>query len=147
MHDFGMAALHHVLVFGLAIMLAMELALMRAPVIDVRRLVRLDAGYGITAVLVIVVGVTRVLWGAKGWAFYRDNPAFWTKMGLFAAIGLISILPTVAFMRWAKAARANPDFQPTAAQRAGVLRCLRLETGLLILLVVAAAAMARWPLV
>jgi putative membrane protein len=147
MLDFGLAALHHILVFGLVVMLAMELALLRAPVIDIRKLARLDAGYGLTAILVLAAGAARILWGAKGWAVYRDNPAFWTKLGLFAAIGLLSILPTVAFLRWAREARANPAFQPTPARRAGVVRCVRAELGLVLVLVVAAAAMARWPLV
>lgn len=147
MHDFGLAALHHALVFGLAVMLAMELAILRGERIDVRRLSRLDGGYGLTAVLVVLIGAARVVWGARGWEFYRDNPAFWTKMGLFAAIGLISILPTVAFLKWARAAKADPAFQPDAAQRAGAVRWVRLEIVLLLLLAVAAAAMARWPLV
>lgn len=147
MHDFGLAALHHVLVFGLAVMLAMEMALLRSERIDVRRLARLDGGYGLTAVLVVLVGAARVAWGARGWAFYRDNPAFWTKIGLFAAIGLISILPTVAFLKWARAAKADPAFQPASAQKMGAAVWVRLELGLLLLLVVAAAAMARWPLV
>lgn len=147
MHDFGLAALHHVLVFGLAVMLAMEMALLRSERIDVRRLARLDGGYGLTAVLVVLVGAARVAWGARGWGFYRDNPAFWTKIGLFAAIGLISILPTVAFLKWARAAKADPAFQPAPAQRMGAAVWVRLELGLLLLLVVAAAAMARWPLV
>lgn len=146
MHDFGLAALHHLLVFGLALMLAMELAILRGERVDVRRLARLDGGYGLTAGLVVAVGVARVIWGARGWPFYRDNPAFWTKIGLFAAIGLISVLPTLAFLRWARAAKADPAFQPDAAQRAGAIRWVRLEIGLLLLLVIAAAAMARWPL-
>ena len=147
MHDFGLAALHHVLVFGLAVMLAMELALLRGERIDARRLARLDGGYGLTALLVLAVGAARVVWGARGWEFYRDNPAFWTKIGLFAAIGLISILPTLAFLRWARAARADPAFQPPAGEVASAARWVRIEVGLLLLLVVAAAAMARWPLV
>lgn len=147
MHDFGLAAVHHVLVFGLAVMLAMELALLRAPQIDVRRLAKLDGGYGLTAVLVVVVGIARVVWGAKGWAYYGDNPAFWTKMALFVAIGLISILPTVAFVRWSKAAKADDAFQPTPREVTGAAMWVRIEIGLLLLLVVAAAAMARWPLV
>lgn len=147
MHDFGLAALHHALVFGLAVMLAMELAILRGESIDVRRLARLDGGYGLTAILVVAVGAARVIWGARGWEFYRDNPAFWTKMGLFAAIGLISILPTTAFLKWAREAKSDPAFQPDATQRAGAVRWVRLEIGLLLLLAVAAAAMARWPLV
>jgi putative membrane protein len=146
MHDFGLAAVHHVLVFGLTAMLAMELAILRGARIDVRRLARLDGGYGLTAVLVVIVGFVRAIWGAKGWAYYSDNPAFWTKVGLFVAMGLISILPTVAFIKWSKAAKADGAFQPTPREVAGAAMWVRIEILLLLLLVVAAAAMARWPL-
>jgi putative membrane protein len=146
MLDLGLAVAHHVLVFGLTIMLAMELAMLRGEKIDVARLARLDAGYGLTAALVVAVGVARVIWGAKGWVAYQDNPAFWAKMAAFGVIGLISILPTLTFLRWSRAAKADPHFQPLPRERMGATLWVRIEVGLLILLAVLAATMARWPL-
>ncbi len=144
MHNLGLAIIHHVLVFGLAIMLAMELAMLRAGRIDVKRLGRLDGGYGLTATLVFAVGVARVIWGDKGWIFYQDNPFFWAKVATFVVIGLSSIAPTIAFVRWSRAVRADADFQPDAAAVKRVAGLVRVEVLLLFPLVGFAAAMARW---
>lgn len=141
--DLGLAITHHVLVFGLAIMLAMELALLRVAPVPVGRLTRLDAGYGLTAVLVLAVGAARVVWGAKGWDFYETNPWFWAKIATFSVIGLLSILPTLAFIRWSRAVRADPAFTPEARTVAGAATWVRIELLLLVPLVGFAAAMAR----
>ncbi len=139
MLDLTLAVLHHLLVFGLVMMLAMELALLRTSLPDVRRLAGLDAGYGATALLVIVVGVCRVVWGGKGWAFYQANPFFWAKIGTFALIGLISVVPTLRILRWRRAGVADP------ARLESTRALVRLELLLVLPLVAFAAAMARWP--
>jgi len=144
MHHTGLAILHHLLVFGLAVMLAMELAYLRTSPVPVRRLAGLDTGYGATAVLVFVVGVARVIWGDKGWIFYQANPFFWAKIATFTAIGLLSIAPTVAFIRWSRAAKRNSDFQPGPAEIKRTTAFVRAEVLLLFPLVAFAAAMARW---
>ena len=144
MHDLGLAVVHHVLVFGLAIMLEMELAYLRADPVPVTWLAKLDGGYGAIAVLVLIVGVVRVIWGAKGWVAYEGNPWFWAKIATFTAIGLISILPTVRFIRWSRALKADAGFRPAAAEVAKAATWVRLEVLLLFPLVGFAAAMARY---
>ena len=145
MTDLILASLHHIAVFGLVATLAMEGAMLRAPTLDPARLVKLDAVFGATAVLVVVIGVSRVVWGGKGWAFYEANPFFWAKIGLFAAIGLISILPTLAFFRWRKAAAGDPAFAPPADELKRARLWVGLEALLLVPLLACAAAMARYP--
>lgn len=145
MTDLILAILHHIAVFGLVAALAMEGAMLRAPVIDTARLVRLDAGFGATAMLVVAVGASRVIWGGKGWAFYEANPFFWAKIGLFAAIGLVSILPTLAFFRWRRAAAKNAGFTPPAVELMRARLWVGLEALLLVPLLACAAAMARYP--
>lgn len=145
MLDLFLAVAHHLLVFALAASLFAERILLRAPAIDVRRLAGLDAMYGATSVLVILVGIARVMWGGKGWAFYQANPFFWAKVATFALIGLASIAPTLAFIRWARQARASAAFQPDALSRAAALRWTGIELLLLVPLIGFAAAMARWP--
>ena len=139
MTDAALAIVHHLLAFGLAILLALQLAVVRPGLAagDLRRLGAIDAGYGATAGLLIAVGVLRVFYGAKGAAYYGDNPWFWAKMAAFAAVGLLSIAPTLAFRRWRSAA-------PGGDAVAGVRRLLRLEAGLLLLIPVFAALMARY---
>lgn len=109
----------------------------------VRRLSRYDLVYGLSALLVLAAGFTRATYGAKGWAFYAGNPMFWTKIGLFALIGLMSIPPTIAFRRWKKSLAGRPEAVLEAAQVAPVRRWIDLELTLLALIPVAAAMMAR----
>ncbi|OGN42461.1 MAG: hypothetical protein A2623_09685 [Caulobacterales bacterium RIFCSPHIGHO2_01_FULL_70_19] len=145
MADLILAILHHLLVFGLVAMLAIERALLRGETVDAIRLARLDAGFGATAALVIAVGVGRVLLGGKGWAFYVENPFFWTKMASFLLIGLLSIAPTLLFIRWRKASAGGRTFAPPADELKRARRWLGLEALLLIPLLASAAATARWP--
>ena len=62
MTDLILAILHHLLVFGLVAMLVAESMLVRPGMraMDVDRVVRIDVGYGATAILIIVVGLLRV---------------------------------------------------------------------------------------
>src|SRR3546814_6435007 len=43
------------------------------------------------------------------------NPWFHAKIGLFIIIGLCSIPPTLAFLRWRKQARQQPAYTPSDA--------------------------------
>ncbi|WP_332659643.1 DUF2214 family protein [Brevundimonas sp.] len=145
MLDLGLAIAHHVLVFGLVAMLMAERVMVQAPVIDVPKLARLDAGFGATAGLILAVGACRVVFGGKGWAFYEANPFFWAKLAAFLIIGLVSIAPTVRFMVWARAVKADPSFQPDETNRRKVRTALGVEALLLVPLLGFAAAMARYP--
>lgn len=145
MADLILAILHHILVFGLVGMMAIQRVLLRGDTVDAARLARMDGGFGATAGLVVAVGVSRVIWGGKGWAFYAENPFFWGKMGVFLAIGLLSIGPTLLFIRWRKAAAGAPAYAPPADELERARRWVGLEALLLIPLLACAAAMARWP--
>jgi putative membrane protein len=144
-NDTILAVLHHLLVFGLTIMLATQFALLRPGLAagDVRRLSGVDAGYGATAALIVLVGLLRVWFGAKGADYYEANLWFWAKMAAFAGVGLLSIPPTIAFIRWRRAQRAAEDEVPSAGEVARVRRFLTAELGLLLLVPVFAALMAR----
>lgn len=93
---------HFLCIFLLAALLAGELFLFRRslPAAIVRQLQMVDRFYGTAAGLVIVSGVALVLFGLKGPAFYLHNVIFWTKMALFLTVALLSIGPTIAFVRW-----------------------------------------------
>lgn len=143
--DTILAILHHILVFALMAMLAAEFVLVRPGLGGdaLRRVAGLDRGYGTVAGLVIVVGIARVIWGAKGWDYYMTNPWFWTKMALFAIVGALSILPTARFVGWTRSARADAGYTVPDADLATVRRLIHLQMGLFILIPVAAALMAR----
>jgi putative membrane protein len=145
MTDLALAIVHHLLAFGLAAMLACELVLVRPGMAGAQavRVARLDAGYGASAGLILAIGILRVMYGLKGPEYYLDNVWFWAKLISFAAMGLLSIPPTVRFLKWRKAA-ANPGFAPAPEEIASVRAFVRLELLLLVLVIVFAATMARF---
>lgn len=143
MTDLILAIVHHLLVFGLIAMLTMERQLLSANPVNLKRLAGLDAGYGATAGLVLAVGACRVLFGARGWAFYEGNPYFWMKLGFFALMGLASIPPTLAILKWRKALNADAAFQPTPAEARRIGTWTGVQFLFLVMVLVSAAAMAR----
>jgi putative membrane protein len=145
MLDLVLAVLHHLLILSLAGLLAAELVLVKPGVsgAGLRTLGLVDAGYGATATLILAVGFGRVFLGAKGSAFYIGNPVFWAKIAAFAVVGLLSIAPTIAILKWRGRAKADPAFAPPADEVAKVHTTLLLELGVFALIPIFAAAMAR----
>ena len=143
--DLLLACLHHLVVFSLVTIPAVELALMRGQVgaLRIAHLARLDAAYGLLAVAILAIGFGRVFWGAKGSAYYLHNPVFWAKLAFFLAVGLVSALPTVRFIRWKRALQADAAFTPSAAEVTGVRRLMAIELALFVPIPLLAAAMAR----
>ena len=143
--DALLASLHHICVFGLFVILAAEMTLVRPGISaeTVRRVVRIDGMYGLLAGLALVAGGLRVFYGAKGAEFYTHNPVFWIKLGLFLVIGLLSILPTLNYFRWRKALRDNPNALPDITAIQATRKFIHIELALLFLLPILAALMAR----
>ena len=145
MLDLVLAILHHLTILSLAGLLAAELVLIKPGVsgAGLKTLGLADAGYGATAGLILVIGFSRVFFGAKGSAFYLENPVFWAKIAAFAVVGVLSIWPTIAILKWRKQAKADPAFAPPADEVVKVGRVLILELLVFALIPVFAAAMAR----
>jgi putative membrane protein len=145
LHDAGLSWLHFLFAFILVGAIFAEAVILRLPVDGrvARLLLRVDLLYGLSAVLLILAGVARVIWGAKGWAFYEAQPFFWAKMAAFGVIALISIVPTRTFMRWVRAAKADTAFAVPEAEAKRVRRLVLIEVHLVALLLLFAALMAR----
>jgi putative membrane protein len=143
--DWALASLHHLAVFTLAAVLAAELAILTLDIDSkgIKRLARVDAAYGVSAAIVVIVGVARVVWGAKGYEYYVANHIFWTKMALFLVVGLLSIPPTLRYVAWGRQSRANPAFRPDVSEIVRMRWYLRAEAAFFLAIPVAAAAMAR----
>jgi putative membrane protein len=144
--DLILAILHHLAIVTLIVLLGSEFALLRPGLssTDLRRLVNVDAAYGASAGLVVAVGVCRVVWGAKGPDFYLANPWFWAKMASFAAIGLLSVPPTMRLLSWRRTLKQDGAFLPPPAEVTRLRRFVHTEVALLALVVAFAAAMARY---
>ncbi|ATQ41761.1 DUF2214 family protein [Caulobacter mirabilis] len=146
MLDLVLAILHHILAFGLVAMLMAESVLVKPGMTGetARRVAGIDVGYGATSVLLILVGVARVLYAAKGWAYYEANLWFWAKMATFLAVGLLSVPPTLRYLRWRKQFAADAAWSPDAAEVAGTRRWIGLEVVGIALIIVFATTMARY---
>ena len=145
LHDAALSYLHFAFAFILVGALVAEAFILRLPIDGraARLLLRVDIFYGVSAVGIILAGIARVVWGAKGYEYYAGQPFFWAKMAAFAVVGLISIGPTRAFFRWVKAAGADPAFPVAEADAKRARRLVMIEVHLLALIPLFAALMAR----
>jgi putative membrane protein len=92
---------HFLAIFATLALLAAEASLYRRRMSRATLLLlrRLDLFYLFGAIAIIVTGLLRVFLSAKGWEFYAANPIFWVKMALFLAVGLLSVPPTIHYIR------------------------------------------------
>ena len=111
--DAILAYLHFAAIFALLWFLAKEWTLLKAGAqnLQLQRLAKADIGFALSALAVLATGASRLLLGAKPVAFYTGNPVFDVKVSLFVLAALISIWPTLAFLRWRKAVAANANFR------------------------------------
>jgi len=106
---------------------------------EITRLARIDAVYGMAALTLIVAGLT--LWlGSYGKPsiYYTRNWVFHTKLTLFLLIGLMSVYPTVFFIKQRKGDPAEIISIPPR-----VFLMLRLELLLLVIIPLLAGLMSR----
>lgn len=139
------AFLHFLAVFGIVATVFLEWQTMsRAPTCaEARRLQRCDRWYGIFALMVLVVGFLRVYCFEKGSAYYQANPYFRAKLTLFALIGLLSIYPTVRYIKWRPQTRQGAAPRIGEREYAGIMFALRAELVLLLGMALCASLMAR----
>jgi putative membrane protein len=140
MLDLTLAVAHHLLIFGLFGVLFSEIVAVqpRMSSATVTRIASIDLWYGLLAGLILIVGFSRAVFAAKGWGYYSHNVFFWAKIAVFAAIGLLSLPPTLVFIRWRRA-----GITPSDSEVARVRRYLTAELALFALMPAFAAAMAR----
>ena len=140
MLDVSLAIAHHLLIFTLFGVIVCEFLIVRAGMdrAGIERVAKIDIWYGILAGLILVVGFGRATAAAKGWLYYEHNIFFWAKIGAFLMIGLLSIVPTIEFIKWRRAGGI-----PSAKQITAVRRYVHAELGLFILLPIFAALMSR----
>lgn len=140
-----MAFLHHLMAFTLVACVVYEFIAYRKglTVEEARRIQRADLIYGISAGILLIVGVLRVLYFEKGPAFYTNNPFFWLKMNAFLVVGLLSIDPTIRYLRWRKSLKENrvPEISDKEFRRTRLI--LSLEVIGLAIVMFGAAMMAR----
>lgn len=97
--------LHFVSIFAIVGALVSEHLLLKPELTraELKRLSRIDAVYGIAAILLLAAGLS--LWlgeVGKPAVYYSKNWIFHLKIMFFAIIGLLSIYPTIFFIKQSK---------------------------------------------
>jgi putative membrane protein len=139
------AFLHHLAVFSLVAALAVEFVLVKGEltVETARRLLRTDAVFGASAGAALIVGLIRVFFLEKGGSYYFHSAPFIGKLSLFAAVGLLSIYPTVEFLSW-RASLKDGILPIVAPEKMRTLRRItHWELVGVVLILICAALMAR----
>ncbi len=139
------AFLHHLAAFTVAACLFYEFMAFdrRLTVAEARRIQRVDLIYGIAAGVVLVIGLLRVFFFAKGAGFYAVSPFFWVKMAAFVAVAILSIYPTLRYIGWNKALKENQSPEITGLEFSRIRWLLRLEMVGLVFILLSAPLMAR----
>jgi putative membrane protein len=139
------AFLHHVCAFTLFAALVVEFVLMRGTltVENARKILRADMIFGISAGLLLLVGFGRVMHFEKGAYYYFHTWTFIAKLSLFVLVGLLSILPTLAFRSWRGAVQQGQAPQVTAQQLQRLRSIVHLELIGVVLIILCAALMAK----
>ncbi len=140
-----MAFLHHLFAFTLTACLVYEFVAYRKGmgIEEARRIQRVDLVYGISAGLLLVVGLMRVFFFEKGVNFYIHSPFFWVKMTAFLIVGLLSIDPTIRYIRWNNVIKENKAPEVSDAEFKRTRLVLWLELAGIVVILLAAPMMAR----
>lgn len=143
--DAALAYLHFITVFALFAFLSVQAVLLKGPLDGrtVRLLGRMDLWYAGSAVAVLATGFLRAGLGAKGGDFYFSAWPIYVKIALFAAVGLVSIKPTLTFIRWRRALDHDSAWAVPAAEHSAIRRIVMAEVHLAALIPVVAVIMSR----
>jgi putative membrane protein len=139
------AFLHHLAAFTLFAALVVELILIREqPTVGTaRRLLVADMVFGISAGILLVVGLMRVYYFEKGATYYFHTWTFSAKLTLFILIGLLSIVPTRELLSWRAAVRQGQAPTVSAARLCKLRTIIHLELVGVVLILLMAALMAK----
>jgi putative membrane protein len=139
------AFLHHVAAFALVAALVVEFVLIKEDLTlkSTRKLQLADLAFGISAGIVLVVGLLRVFYFEKGASYYFHSGPFIAKLSLFIIVALLSIYPTIQFLSWGKSLKQGK--LPLVDERKihSIRSIIHLELAGLILVILCAALMAR----
>lgn len=139
------AFLHHLAAFTLVAALVVEFVLVRDVLTakSARKLQLADLAFGVSAGVVLVVGLLRVFYFEKGASYYIYSAPFIAKAALFVIVGLLSIYPTVEFLSWGKSLKQGQVPTVTDRKMGSIRSIIHWELVGVTLIILCAALMAK----
>jgi putative membrane protein len=139
------AFLHHVSAFTLFAALVVEFVLIRGTLTaeSARKILTADLVFGISASVLLLVGLGRVFHFEKGAYYYFHTWTFIAKLSLFVIVGLLSIIPTREFLSWRPAVRAGQAPAASADKIKSIRSIIHFEMIGVVLILLFAALMAK----
>jgi len=132
--------IHFISIFAIVGTLSSEHLLLKKEMtrLELKRLSRIDAIYGLAALTLLGAGLTLWFSGVgKPAVYYSQNWIFHTKITCFLIIGLLSIYPTVFFIK------NRGDQNEVVQVPSAIFWLLRMELLLLLIIPLLAGLMAR----
>ena len=108
----------------------------------VQRLARLDRILWIATAAVLLSGLARIYWGAKGSAWYWSNWLLHLKLTLFIVAAILQIGPARQFRRWRDRLAAGGAL-PSDTEIRGARRLVMLATHVVAVIPLAAVFLVR----
>ena len=105
---------------------------------EVKPISKVDAIYGFGALFVLLAGLTLWFWVGKPATFYSRNWLFHSKLTLFLVLGLLSVYPTIFFLK----NRKGNDLDTKIEVPQIVIILLRLELVIIIIMPALATLMS-----
>ena len=136
------AFLHHLAAFTLVAALAVEFVLIRGQ-LNLGTARKLQRIFGLSAGVVLVVGLLRVFYFEKGASYYFHSAPFIAKLSLFVIVGLLSIYPTVEFASWSKSLKQGRMPALTERKIASIRSVVHWELAAVVVIILCAALMAK----
>lgn len=139
-------AFFHISAFlGWIVFASAQAALCRAEWVNaavVQRLGRLDVILWIATAAVLLSGLARIYWGAKGATWYWGNWLLHLKLTLFVVAAILQLGPTRQFARWRQRLAAGGAL-PSENELRGARRLVMIATHLVAVIPLAAVFLAR----
>ena len=142
--DATLAYLHFTAIILVFAFLTVEVMLMRGALeaASIRLLARVDLWYFGSAIATLATGLLRLVFGAKGPDFYLSAWPIYVKVALFLAVAIVSVQPTLTFVRWRRALD-DAGWKVGEEERRRMRRYLMIEVHLAALIPLVAVIMAR----
>ena len=143
--DAILAYLHFTAVFVLFAFLSVELVLLKGELTPavIRQLGRMDVWYFGAAIVVLATGFARMVLGAKGAEFYLSSWPVYVKIGLFVAVAMMSVIPTLRFIDWRRQLEHDAAWRVPGAEQQRMRRLVLIELHVAALIPLVAVIMAR----